>query len=457
MSNNPQSEDGTTRPGGDAGAEINVESELSTNDQMSKHADEVFPEENPIFANKNLLQISYVPDGSRIVGRDKEIKRVAEALAGATRGEEPDNLLIHGRTGTGKSLVAKYVSQLTQYKVKNTPDLDVTIGAAYIDCKTAQSETKFAQVLGKILNEEEETGIEFPDHGLGFDTYIQRAWEVMDELYDVVLVILDEMDKHKHSDSVLSTLSRAGEDQHITQCKLGLVVISNKSQWVKRLEQRTGSGLQVEPMVFSAYDEEQLTEIIEHRRDAFHDGILDDDVIPLVAEYAAKEHGDARRALDILRNAGVRARKTGSDMVTGTHVEEAADYAEYEEANDHIADEPLQSHITLLALAMLAKKQDKLEFSNKQIYQVYNALASEVDDEKVLSLRRIRDILDELDFYEVVRTTEKSGGYQRGSIVVRQPVYSPEIVERIVIENRPRLEEPHKIVEESFYDHLISQ
>lgn len=438
------------------GTEIDMES-ADENEYLDELTDELFPDTDPIFANKSLLQISHIPDSNRIVGREKQISQVGNALADATRGEEPENLLIHGRTGTGKSLVSKYVTQLTQYKVDKSEDANITIGAAYIDCKTAKTEAKFAQVLGDVLNEREQTNITFPDHGLGYDTYMQRVWDVLDQLYDVAIIILDEIDKHKDSDSILASLSRAGEDEHITQCNLGLIIISNKSQWANRIEQRTDSGLQVEELVFSAYDEAQLAEIMRYRQDAFHDGVLNDDVIPLVAEYAAEEHGDARRALDILRNAGKLARKDDHSEVTVDHVHQAADHAEKEEVQDHLADEPKQSQMSLLALALLTQKTDDLGFTNDQIYRVYNALAERDSDANVLSERRIIDILDELTFLEIIQTEKSSGGYQRGSIALRRPVYDPKIIDEVICENEPDLVDPRNEVARGIYDYLIEK
>lgn len=424
-------------------------------DALTEAADEMFADSDPVFANKNLLQISHVPQTDRIVGRDEEISRIGRALADATRGNEPENILIHGRTGTGKSLAAKYVTQLTKVKGQSKSS-GPRIGAAYVDCKTAKTETKFAQILGDVLNNPSETGVNMPDTGLGYDTYIQRIWTILDALYDVAIVILDEIDKHKHSDSILSTLSRAGEDEHITQCNIGLVIISNRSQWVNRLEQRTGSGLQAETMVFSAYNQAQLTEIMNCRKDAFHDGVLDDGVIPLVAEYAAKEHGDARRALDILRNAGKLGRDGGDPRVTTEHVHSAADFAEKGEVEDHIGDEPPQSQLTLLSLALLSQETDGMAFTNDQIHRVYAGLADHTSLD-TLSQRRVIAILDELTFFEIIHTKKGTGGYQRGSIALRRLVYSPEIVDEVICASRSEFSDSRDTVRKALLDYLVEE
>lgn len=60
-----------------------------------------------IFANRELVDISHVPALDRIVGRDTEISEVGSALAPGTIGAPPESITIYGKTGTGKSLIAR--------------------------------------------------------------------------------------------------------------------------------------------------------------------------------------------------------------------------------------------------------------------------------------------------------------------------------------------------------------
>lgn len=64
-----------------------------------------------IFNNKELLKISRVVGPDRIVQREEEIQKVASSLNEIVNGKSPDNVLIYGKTGTGKSLVSKYISR----------------------------------------------------------------------------------------------------------------------------------------------------------------------------------------------------------------------------------------------------------------------------------------------------------------------------------------------------------
>ena len=67
-------------------------------------SEDLFTREDPIFVQKELLEINHLPDEGRIVGRDDEIKELANAVNPAIFGQSPSNVLLYGKTGTGKSV-----------------------------------------------------------------------------------------------------------------------------------------------------------------------------------------------------------------------------------------------------------------------------------------------------------------------------------------------------------------
>jgi ORC complex protein Cdc6/Orc1 len=189
--------------------------------------DDLFVREDLIFSNKELLEINHLPDEGRIVGRDDEISELANAVNPAIFGQSPSNVLIFGKTGTGKSLCAKYVSrQLT----RTADDEGVAAAYAYVDCAQDSTETQAVKTIASELNDRSETEIKIPDKGISTSTYYKRLWEILDARHDVVTVILDEIDK-LDSDDILMQLSRAGEAGKISDCKIGVTGISNKIKY----------------------------------------------------------------------------------------------------------------------------------------------------------------------------------------------------------------------------------
>ncbi|NHN48695.1 AAA family ATPase [Halostella sp. JP-L12] len=391
-------------------------------------AKEVFEQEDQIFANKQLLSIGHVPEPDRIVGRDDEIRDLAEQLRGAIEGYSPDNVIVYGKTGTGKSLVSKYVMGRAQ----DLSESDIAVGTAYLDCSEDNTETQAVSSLAKTLNDEAETDISVPQTGLSTSKYYKRLWQILDRRYDVMMVILDEVDLMA-DDDLLMKLSRA-EEANKVDCHIGVIAISNKIQYAENLNERVKSSLQHKELFFQPYDATQLREIMRNRADAFQEGVLTDDVIPLCAAFAAQEHGDARKAIDILRHAGKIAYKNGSDVVTEEHVRDAQQLAEKDRFRELIDGAPTQAKTALLALAELSLNNDTEAFPTREVFKQYRVICEAIDMD-TLSERRFRDILKEQAFLGIVDVEKLNQGLAGGVTLKNRLIEDPDIVREILLED----------------------
>jgi cell division control protein 6 len=395
-----------------------------------KETDELFTREDPIFTNKELLEISHLPDEGRIVGRDEEIQQIANAVNPAIFGQSPSNVLIYGKTGTGKSLCAKYVSKQLIGTAENE---GVIASSAYVDCAQDTTETQAVQTIASTLNNPETTEINIPDKGISTATYYKRLWEILDQSYDVALIILDEIDKLE-DDSILMQLSRAGEAGKISSCKIGVIGISNKIKYKDRMDERVKSSLCEREFVFPPYDGDQLGNIMKARSDAFRDGVLEQEVIPRTSALAAREHGDARKAIDILRYAGEIAQSSGADTVTEEFVTQARQRAETDRFRELIRGATPHSRYVLQALTILSlNNPDEDGFRTSKIYEMYEQICrQEASDE--LSLRRVRDLLKEHAFLDVIEQTRQSGGSAEGAYTDHQLLEDPEVIQNVLSE-----------------------
>ncbi|MFC7143076.1 orc1/cdc6 family replication initiation protein [Halosimplex aquaticum] len=392
-------------------------------------SDDLFIREDPIFVQKELLEINHLPDEGRIVGRDEEIQELANAVNPAIFGQSPSNVLIYGKTGTGKSLCAKHVSRRL---VSTANDEDVAATFAYVDCAQDSTETQAVQTIAASLNDPERTGIKIPDKGIATSTYYKRLWTILDELYDVVLVILDEIDKLE-DDDILMQLSRAGEAGKIDSCKIGVIGISNKIKYKEeQLNERVKSSLCEREFVFPPYDGTQLNHIMEARKDAFREGVLEDGVIPKASALAAREHGDARQAIDILRYAGEIAQSRGADRVTEEFVVDARERAETDRFRELIRGSTPHSRYVLQALTVLSLNETNQDgFRTTEIYDVYKEICRQ-ESSDMLSLRRVRDLLKEHAFLDIIEQSRHSGGSAEGSYTNHKLLEDPAVVRDVL-------------------------
>jgi cell division control protein 6 len=390
--------------------------------------DSIWQSEDPIFANKELLDIEHIPEEERIIGRDDEISEIANSIHPAIRGGKPRNTLIYGKTGTGKSLVSRHVTRSAQEYAQRE---GTRLRRAYIDCTQATTETQAVIKLARTLNEPDETDVSIPLSGLSTNVYYSRLWEILDSIYDVVIIILDEVDKLKAND-LLMQLSRAGEAGKVDTCKVGILAISNKISFKDDLDERVLSSLQDREFIFPPYDANQLREIMFNRDDAFRDGVLDDDAIPLAAAFAAQEHGDARKALDILRNAGELAKDDGDDRVREEHVRDAREQADIDRFSKLLEGQPTQSKAAVYALSELSNRRESAEVSTREIFDRYKEL-TQVLNMDTLSQRRMADRLNEQVFLDILGRTDRVGrGRGQGMTYFYDLLEDPDVVQSAI-------------------------
>jgi cell division control protein 6 len=387
--------------------------------------DPLFRYDDPIFINEDMLKISHIPDSDRIVGRDEQMQKVANALNPAIIGSDPTNLLIFGKTGTGKSLISRAVTERMQAEAEREA---VTVESVFIDCGEHTTEVSVIKRIASALNKPI-SGVSVPKTGISQSDYYDRLWQIVDTCCDVAIIILDEIDMLT-SDEVLRKLSRAGENRRVAS-HIGIIGISNKIDYPDQLSERVQSSLNRDELVFPAYDANQLVEILDHRRDAFQDEVLEESAIPLTAALAAQDHGDARKAIDILRNAGRIARDEEASRVAESHVRTAKSKTEADRFDELIDGAPLQAKVILLALTRLHRKSSESEFTTAKIYMAYESLATQLDME-ARSERRVQEILQEQDFLNVIESERRGRGRGQGVTSFHRLLEDVQIVERVL-------------------------
>lgn len=390
--------------------------------------DEDDTDQADIFARKELLKVGHVPESRRIVGRDSEIEDVASEIRPVVRGDPPNNILIYGKTGTGKSLVARHITERARRAAESN---GVSVGAVYVDCAQHDTQTRVARTVTRSLNHSEETEFEIPRAGIGSSEYYDYLWDILDRLYESVIIILDEVDR-LDDDNILMQLSRARESGK-ADCHLGIIAISNKIEYRDQLNERVKSSLREEEFVFQPYDANQLQEIMDHRRDAFFDDVLSDGVIPLTAALAAQEHGDARKAIEILRHAGELAERENIEEVTEEHVRDAQEWAEVDRFEELLRGSTTQVKFILYSLAMLMEENPTEDgFTTNRVYDRYQT-ATDNAGVKTLSEHRVYELLKEQAFLGVIESTRTGGGRGEGSYLENRLVQDTDVVLKSVL------------------------
>ena len=354
-----------------------------------------------LFINKFILQTSYSP--GKIPHRDNQIEQVASILAPALRGEKPSNLFVYGQTGTGKTLSIQFVKNeiLKRAKENNLP-----LRIEYLNCKMRKiSDTEyriFAELIKKL-------GGNVPATGLPTDQVYNKFIEIIEKEKRPIILILDEIDQavKKISDGFLYNLTRLNSE--LSQTQISIIGISNDLKFLDSLDPRVRSSLGEEEIVFPPYNAIQLQDILKERAEqAFKKNVLDNGVIAKCAAYAAREHGDARRALDLLRVSGELAERQGCKKVTIEHLDLANEKIDKDKITDVVSSAPKQFQLTLFSIINLTEKTKEKIYTG-EVYNVYNEMCSKAKTE-VLTQRRFSDIIGELDMMGLINAPVISKG-----------------------------------------------
>lgn len=309
-----------------------------------------------VFANKDLVRSDTIIDEDRIVGRDDQLGRVVDNLKPALRNEGIPDMLLSGPSGTGKSLIIRAVCRQI---VELCESQGKTFGVLSVNCEGPKTADRAVYRLVKAAADDLGVDPDVPQTGVSTDQKLERLYELMREHYSGVIFILDEIDmlegpyQEAEYNSLIYQLSRARKLADFDG-PISLTTITNYADFMRDLSSRAQSSYNPDDIFFDDYDAAQLRSILKYRRDAFKPETLTDDVIPLVAAFGSQTHGDARKAIDLLRWAGELAERRGADTVTETDVREAQEKYTENRKLRHISGISTQKKLSIYAVAAAA-------------------------------------------------------------------------------------------------------
>jgi len=372
---------------------------------MTAEIDKIFDNfaSGSLFKDKFILQTGYKPEN--IPHRDEQIKQIASILAPVLRGERTSNLFLYGKTGSGKTLSIQYVKD--ELLKRSKKDSDFKLKIEYLNCKMRKvSDTEY-RILAEMIKK---LGGEVPATGLPTESVYNRFIELIDSEKQLIVLVLDEIDQavKKISDGFLYNLTRLNSE--LSKTKLCLVGISNDLTFLEGLDPRIRSSLSEEEIVFPPYNALQLQDILQKRAAiAFKEGIVQEGVIAKCAAFAAREHGDARRALDLLRIAGELAERDNSKKINLKYIDEANNKMERDKILDIIITEPKQFQLVLYSIIQLCEKQKEEPVFTGDVYNLYRESCLKNKCE-ILTQRRVSDIVQEFDMLGIINVRVISKG-----------------------------------------------
>jgi archaeal cell division control protein 6 len=326
-----------------------------------------------IFKDPGVLSPDYIP--LQLIGRNDKMIELGKLLKPIEFHLIPNNGLVFGKTGSGKSVTTKFVMIKFMERLEDHPEfIDHKVCWVYVQCKKRSTQTA---VLYEIITQLDPFS-KIPKRGISLDAYYEELCRVITDRNISLIVILDEIDQLK-GDDILYLFVRSGEMQEIPQnhfiCTIG---ISNDGDFGTKLDPRILSSMDFKEVIFHPYKFDQIMNILQYRvKLAFNEGVISEETIIKCAKDAAQAHGDARRAISLLRSAATLASIRGEPQIMVEYVIEAGKLLDQERLIRIAIGYPIHERIVLLSIVKLTKNNNKGTDSQK-ITSFYNTLCKEL-------------------------------------------------------------------------------
>ena len=373
--------------------------------------------EKKVFVKKSALDTSNQPE--KIVSRVNEVEKIVRYISDYEQQQTVPLVSIYGRSGTGKSTLVRYVCNYF-------PEIKL----CFVNLRKAK--TVFG-TINLILNELDRPSLASAQGmNLGMEK-IQKAILTIITLEKKKLFVLalDEFDvifydkRGNPSDFVYKLVEMQAELKS-KGCLAMIFTVSNNVLSDYDLDDRIRSRIGNSEIFFKPYTKEETLKILQQRSEEAFGKKIDKKVLEECAKISFLEHGDARRAVDLLRVSAEIAAKEKKDLLV-KHVKDASKQIQKDRVEEVISSLSHHSKLICLVLASKTFGLDKMQHSTMSIFEKYKKY---VQSEPV-SYRRFSELLKDLENTGLIISDTRSNG-QKGYRSEFQLVVDPRIVGEMI-------------------------
>jgi cell division control protein 6 len=383
-----------------------VSSGGSVDKQDLKRISAEVEKENLLFANKNFLDNLTLP--SQIIGREKKAKELVRFLLGYKQGLVVPFVSVYGRSGSGKSTIVKFVCE----------NLDEDISYAFVNLRKARTVFGCANLILAELGQPSLKSAQ------GINTAIEHISNAIEQRLSsnnkknnngnakLFVLVLDEFDvllydkRGKPSDFIykLLVMEEKLREKGYLVC---IVAISNNVMSDYEIDDRVRSRIGTSEVFFEPYAQQAVLAILKDRAAKAFSQPVDYEILQYCADQSSQEHGDARRAIDLLRVAAEIAGKRG-EKISKMHVDWALAQLQRDRVSTTLSSASYHLKLAAAALARISYLTQEVWHSTSTVYNQYRLILGK--DIKPLTYRRIAELLTELENMGLVISHTSSKG-----------------------------------------------
>ena len=373
--------------------------------------------EKKVFVKKSALDTSNQPE--KIVSRVNEVEKIVRYISDYEQQQTVPLVSIYGRSGTGKSTLVRYVCNYF-------PEIKL----CFVNLRKAK--TVFG-TINLILNELDQPSLASAQGmNLGMEKIRESILTITTlEKKKLFVLALDEFDvifydkRGNPSDFVYKLVEMQAELKS-KGCLTMIFTVSNNVLSDYDLDDRIRSRIGNSEIFFKPYTKEETLKILQQRSEEAFGKKIDEKVLEECAKISFLEHGDARRAVDLLRVSAEIAAKEKKDLLV-KHVKDASKQIQKDRVEEVISSLSHHSKLICLVLASKTFGLDKMQHSTMSIFEKYK----EYVQSEPVSYRRFSELLKDLENTGLIISDTRSNG-QKGYRSEFQLVVDPRIVGEMI-------------------------
>ena len=325
-----------------------------------------------VFKDESKLDINYIPQ--KLPHREKEHRLLTEFFSFILSCPErmSQRVIMTGDVGTGKTALAQHFgANLTSDANKR----GMKFRYVHVNCREYRG--SLSPILHQALTAFRPN---YPMRGYSSEEVLTALMQILDEEKASMILTLDEFDSliEKEGSDAVYKLTRLQETRQGKPQRISFIFIMRDLKALEQLDASTRSTLQRSIIILERYGKQQLFDILNDRVSmAFELGVVEEDVVDLIAELAFKETGNARFGIELLWRAGKYADAQDSEQVAAECVRIAISNIIPGLKRSDLVRLSLHEKMFLLAIARYFKENEQAYASLSEVEKTYGVICEE--------------------------------------------------------------------------------